>query len=223
MKKTITLLLAAASMAVGANELTLQWKDNTASLASFDFGSDNAITIALAIDMQSINSSKGFTNIVTLNNTGTSYAFCTAKKGYYTTIGGTDSYFFEILYDAIINTEDMQIDREVSYAVSIFTLKNEGYTYSITSNLYLWDEDMVEIDSASAAETFDYDFGTYSTIAINEAFAKTEDVRVFDVSYNNDPDMLKTIATSFLPVPEPTTATLSLLALAGLAARRRRR
>ncbi|MBE6410442.1 MAG: PEP-CTERM sorting domain-containing protein [Akkermansiaceae bacterium] len=39
----------------------------------------------------------------------------------------------------------------------------------------------------------------------------------------SDAQFVKGITTSFVAVPEPTTATLSLLALAGLAARRRRK
>lgn len=69
---------------------------------------------------------------------------------------------------------------------------------------------------------------------MNSEYLSTDSVKVYTDTYD-EPAIRLAIAESMLPtsdtpggsdsptVPEPTTATLSLLALAGLAERRRRR
>lgn len=63
------------------------------------------------------------------------------------------------------------------------------------------------------------------TVAVSEAVTLTKDdgIRIWSNSTNEHYTNLSLSALSNKVVPEPTTATLSLLALCGLAARRRRR
>ena len=87
--------------------------------------------------------------------------------------------------------------------------------------------------SDTKSNNWDYNFGSYTQLTINEEFLSSGDVSVYNTAFSVDESL--EIAKGMLPfesdptapsdptIPEPTTATLSLLALAALAARRRRR
>lgn len=235
MKKTITLLLAAAGVAMAeVTPLTLQWEDGYAASpqgAKYnEYAEGMYNTVTLVVDLN-------WDALLTDESTETPIFSANAANGKYIGMGlfvGNSKYL-----DAWINDVDevdtisfkySAIDNFRSYTDAAFVFTSydfkEGKSY-FEAYLYL---------SADNGETYTLELRTNpkKTTACDNGGFDTIASFSYDSEYVNKMDVYDTYlmpsehleAISKLntaSVPEPTTATLSLLALAGLAARRRRR
>ena len=231
MKKTLTLLFAAAGFAAAeTTPITLAWDNNNATWGNVDFGADKTISVAVELNWSNVVNTSALTSIYTIDTNDKDDYYLGIRSQKY--IGGTnDCSFYGTLYDGIINHTTLDYgDKLVSYATSILSIENTGLTYCITNSLYLWDENEELITSVSKSDSWNYGFGDYTGISINSNFVVNGNIDVYNNVFK-EPEALEGVAKRLLPsaptpgdgnIPEPTTATLSLLALAGLAARRRR-
>ncbi|MBR5213724.1 MAG: PEP-CTERM sorting domain-containing protein [Akkermansia sp.] len=220
MKKTITLLLAAASMAMGAEKMNWDWDTNTESY------NGSQVSAVFTLDLNAIKTAEYDNNpLLTFNVGYKTYGI----MSYYEPGYGWPDYLEIALYDPSISYG--------SYAKSINSYSSAvvGYTYDSSqgSKMYL-----ALIDAEGNAEPVSSSgwYGAASDGLVIDELNKNACITQIDV-YNaalSDEDMLYAmtfpsdgpntpVEPSEPAVPEPTTATLSLLALAGLAARRRRR
>ncbi len=162
---------------------------------------DSVLTLALANDTGAVVMGKTYADdvrLATTTETGDAVA-----RGY--AFGGTNN-------DAqVANTSD-------------YTTLGRNFTVNETNTVTF----TVAYDSAKSefVGTLTYD-GASKSVDLGDSFAVNAITATFDgdrgyLGYVNDIKL--TVSTVPPPaVPEPTTATLSLLALAGLAARRRRK
>lgn len=241
--------MALAGVAVAAETPVAVWTLDDVSLS----GNTNYTTDANNVTLSSLNISgdNGYTVMITMNWTkvsnapvlwfsttdGTGYANSTATFGYkggahhaclFNTSGsnghcvnsytGTNDNLPDYLSD------DTGITGTGGNDANVTSLKDKTLTYFITSldgntKLYelLNDGNVTLIATQSGMKT-----GTLDTLVVghwNGANAHqdgTMDIQLYS-------SVLEVPQMKALTVPEPTTATLSLLALAGLAARRRRK
>ena len=113
-------------------------------------------------------------------------------------------------YENIANTPCMNYSTSISYLLTDGTVntvaaeKNDLYRFTIKEGNTA--VDMVNVFNATGIE-------------VDDTYINSYNVSSGYLSFND----AKALSVSRLSIPEPTTATLSLLALAGLAARRRRK
>ena len=113
---------------------------------------------------------------------------------------------------------------DVALQEMIVGATEEGMSYTLTLIDNLTDEDMLELETAigSGALTLEnYEWSSIATYAIN---SDSQFVTIQSTGLVLADNSLQAVVISTVNnVPEPATATLSLLALAALAARRRRK
>ena len=254
MKKTLTLLFAAASMAMAADDITPIGLDfttvevdgniekKTATLNTADF-SDNAFSVVLTLDFKNLTSGGG--NLFLVNGTTHYPAFPDDKKS--ASWGMMHEYSYEEymwyyeesskLYGVANSSKNSQaIDYSLlamkpEYADVVYSYKVENNVSVLTTTMYLYNGNHEQIDEYVNTYTNSKNYlSSYTSIDIFSS--AVTDLQLYNVALEGDQiqtalDALKGNNTPSTPgdgnVPEPTTATLSLLALAGLAARRRRR
>lgn len=229
MKKTITLLLAAAGLAMGATDITnqLDWTNNTIQLSDFtsDFNTNNnSITIAMTLDWHALIGIEKHRIISIQNNNGSNGV----GVGYvgkhktddlnltYIDINGdfyTDKNKYGNGYESVATYPT------ITDCVLIFT--NSGITTTdFKAWLYVWsDSDTPNVYATNY--TKDTGLEKLEQIVFASNYRDYADNIHVYMGIVDDIDALAT-TTKNASIPEPTTATLSLLALAGLAARRRR-
>ena len=139
---------------------------------------------------------------------------------------GSSSAFAFILQDSTTPLHVAQVDTDTSGAIDLLCLaSNETYTlwYRGATSATLTFNYIVEDDNLCYTYKFNDDPESEKiTVAEGITEENLSWQPVFWWLENNNTDYKVTNVT-FSMVPEPTTATLSLLALAGLAARRRRK
>ena len=215
MKKTLITLMALAGVAI-ANDTGTQF--NTAltesiTLSNYTFG--DAFTIELELYVKNaMDSNTGFIQF--------------ASNGWIA--NQAHSYFG-------INTSDSNNITEVSGAYTK-VIDGNNYTYTATSISPLWCQNTTLNGSESRGSVWSNEDNLGVTIAtdgvdswITLTYDETSsiiDTWKFTGVVLNAKDIkldtnLSVVSSNINLVPEPTTATLSLLALAGLAARRRRK
>ncbi len=219
MKKTITLLLATAGLAVAASDpLDITWDaDNKASLQS----SLDAISVVFTFDLSQLTATGLYEPIKTpiFQWDGT--------DEYGSVNGGVEHYYLDDPGYSYSNGIEGFYNSSGSGYKSIigFTEAIVGYTYGTNqkSKFYL-----TLIDAQGVETNYEPVEGgkTRAQLAITNLTKHTGigEIEVYDsvLSADEITSAMKGMAAA-PAVPEPTTATLSLLALAGLAARRRRR
>ena len=243
MKKTLITLLALAGVAAAGEvtftDLTQNITDSTSGItftqstglftgsvtnyegADAGKGSNGAITFA--IDWAAASALTANTCILTLNYDGNTAYNSGKNSGIYWTNGNIKAWFAGAVNSGgntadttevadakqIIGGKDYVIltlrydDLGASNAtkgVSLFTSTSEIYEY--------WDQGSSSYDEVTS-------------IYINTDLVKAVTIMTGEINDATAKAGVTNLATAM--VPEPTTATLSLLALAGLAARRRRR
>ena len=252
MKKTITLLLAATSVAMAkTTDVTdlLVWDENntTASLVGAGF-TNSDITVVLTLNWQNFDTNSISHDIFTIRD-GANHCLGLGMYfdgGYekdfnliYSNTGGviyTNAYqganYLNSVNSAVVFTAGVITKTETYYVKDdkgnilkdedgkYVTDKREVQKYTLTGYLYLWDgvnetPSLIEIIFDSNALDIDY---TSLTLGPNSVVDK---MAVYTGVTDNPLNLAEKMLG--LSTPEPTTATLSLLALAGLAARRRRR
>ncbi len=150
--------------------------------------------------------------IVTLDNKGS------FTLGYSLRTQGGEGFAMN-LYDTGIVTLQAQNTGRMNYAkVSSITAQLTGIKEGIQERVLVNKDSMVSFDNTQTTYAFtDANGITMTAVDSLEALAEATAPSYFVTKDDSG------IKVSYVLVPEPTTATLSLLALAGLAARRRRR
>jgi len=233
MKKTIlTVLFSTACIAVGVEPVNLEWDDNQASLNNGQFNS-NAISIVFTLD---------FTKLTT--NGGDIFKLY-GHNGSYNTWDGM-SHQYESAYSPWEDDENKLVgirNGSVNTGSLEYNLLSKPsatsadfvYRYSygeaggnLDITMYVYDNTGKQIDTKNFPSNTTKGYLTNFTLleltspAINnaEVYNKTLQGGEIELAIRH---LKGGDAPDSPTVPEPTTATLSLLALAGLAARRRRR
>ena len=225
MKKTIITLLTLAGVAVGA-DLTIQ-NDTTETLSNADniyYGDNVTLNVESAISTGQLQFISG-TDItaITLNFTEAGSISC-SKNWWMTSDSGT----VESVNFGFVLTSDAQDD-------FISKLDSVGsYTQQLISYSQSWEVDEC-FDDGKISLTLSDNLTSLGYTVVTGNITSLDDLKPGEVGlgqYNTDkngtdnykaPVMLYIKAVKTSNIPEPTTATLSLLALAGLAARRRRK
>lgn len=235
MKKTITLLLAAASMAMGATpDLNIDNKENNAN-SSYSFTSTTIeATVAVNLNLSNLLNLQDNTPIFTLVGLHTG-------GGRNVTVGlGIDPSgpYMDALTANGINWEYLDIElentviRQAAHGIVTFTLQQDPETgkVALSELLFLYDKEGNMLTNAAYLGMFrslyTAQYGNFTTFNITKDLVYG--AQVYNSVLDNEAQykLADEMMDSYLgnsPVPEPTTATLSLLALSALAARRRRR
>ena len=222
MKKTLITLMALAGVAVAGEALTLPGEDDFTWIAGSNAsgigtGSSAAIieNLAAAITADNI----GNTDLTGwFGGTGQAYV----QSSYPTDISITSSASFSFKCRPELNGEYVALGLTKEYTASSITLtfntdKALGYS--------LW-----SYDGTTATELIGNTYQAAGDVSVTYDAALVEPSQLFVVWTANHPTgnagggaavTVSNIGVSY--IPEPATATLSLLALAGLAARRRRK
>ena len=238
MKKTILLLFAASSVAIAANDITnsITWtSDTTATIKPLS----GDMSIAFLLNWDEINEDKKQT-LFTAYGPGSiteSDMYGVGMGIYYTTASGYDlnsihvsesNVNYIIDPDGYTNITAVLNPKEytsITSAVLVYTFDKNTQSNNMNGTfggtLYLWldsEETPLSIYAGYQSNTY---VGSLKNLVFDEKRIDTQSIRLYDGVIEDSEELAKAIRAS--TIPEPTTATLSLLALAGLAARRRRR
>lgn len=239
MKKTLALLLAFAGIASAATEIDLtgKWDGNTAAISGETF-TDGKASFVVSLDIDKLASWTPEEGKVPLAYLGATNTYQQDIK-----LGlSIDTYNSGIIcpwknrneqdtYKGVTATLPIPDKFTYSYATLLFTVYTDGNNSLGTGYLYLFDDKLEVVDYTMSENC---NLGTtiltgipYSSFTIDSDYVIADSVAVYNGHFSTE-DEMKAALKSVLPaadttVPEPATATLSLLALAGLAARRRRK
>lgn len=245
MKKTIALLLAAASMAMGATkvDLTEKWADNTAKISTETF-TNGAATVIFTLNLDALkkwsastgNIQLGYLSGVNSSDSSKMSHMGVALSSKYNEIstwknnGNFESYHQKVCSMPLPSDID---GKNYSYATVFFTLETNKNNTLISAYLYLLDEELGEVIDFTTGlnktlTSTMMDGQKYTDFTINPEYVNMDQVALYNGKIETETEKTEAIKALFQSspnptIPEPTTATLSLLALAGLAARRRRR
>lgn len=239
MKKSIFLLFAATGIssadAVTDISNSLEWTHSgTTSQADISQQVDNSqqLTVAISLNWGKIvqleASNNEFFTISgpysgsTAQSNGTKYVGTGLKVDYLYNYelggyGGDNKKSYESVHTLKIENETLY-SKNVEYATIVFTMNaptNERAVY-----LQLWDKNMNLLfedgsDSPSAP------INQSSAVAISYNGTLVNDLHLYSGMLDSS-EAAANIAYTMLTIPEPTTSTLCLLSVLGLAARRRR-
>lgn len=241
MKKTITLLLAATSVAMAkTTDVTdlLVWDENntTASLVGVDFNNTD-VTVALTLNWDNLNVYQEYQDIFTVTDESNhrigvgmyfDYDWCNDINLIYSENGGPGYITEQGAYQYIPMSADSIVNSALVFTATTIEEEDEdenGETivsvfYQLTGYLYLWENGVKEPYSAQLFARFEEAKNVdYLTLHLGSN-SIVDQVEVYTGVTDNPLNLAEKMLG--LSTPEPTTATLSLLALAGLAARRRR-
>ncbi len=227
MKKTMTLLFAAMSSVFAATtDVTdlLVWDDShtTASIVGAEFV-DSEITVVLTLNWQNFDTTSETHDIFTISDAAN---HSVGIGMYYADMGANDINMIYSNQGKSDYTGDKGSYQTVPYtsferSAVVFTATMEDNYYVITGHLYLWETDSESPNYAKVyaqkqnVKNLGYEWLTLGPNSVVDKVAVYSGV-------TENPLQLAENLINGVTVPEPTTATLSLLALAGLAARRRR-
>lgn len=239
MKKTLIALLAVSSMAMAASldDADIKQAGNT----GYDTWGNN-FTVAITLDAEELSTllEKGQTpawgtDIVTYICNGTKTGVTVNggssdnkinTSGLYARWGNTTNWN-SLQWQGSNNLSDLNGDAAGTGWVNIASA-GLVYSFGATSGTAVAFT-LIDTEGNAIVDSYVVASGLKSSAAVAAALTFGDSVAssyYFD-SYmgGNEADMkaLANAAATAAPIPEPTTATLSLLALAGLAARRRRR
>lgn len=233
MKKTLITLLALAGVA-GAAQLTLPGNDDFTWIAGSNasgIGTGSSAAIIQQLASAITNPNIGNTDLTGwFGGTGQSYA-----QGDYNDIAITGTNSFTFKSRPILSGEYVALGVSLEETASAITLT---FTNDKKAGYSLWSYDATtstatELIATTGLTTAGTVEATYNTANVNPSTLFV----VWTANYpgtgnaegGNTPVTISDIALNYTAVPaapvipEPTTATLSLLALAGLAVRRRRK
>ena len=221
MKKTFITLLALAGVAAADTATTpdeLTWTSLAITTpANGVLGAGNSV-IDWSEDTGSLTNSWELSFTLDPSRVSNQYLFGTVKGS-----SGADGYTLQITSGGAIRLNQNK-------SVELLTVGSytaEDSAVAITLQFVKFVDAEGEFKSGTFTLTVGNDSASYTVDAIdNTVFTKGSNNNVWT---NGGAEKLSGISLKYadsvvsLPVPEPTTATLSLLALAGLAARRRRK
>lgn len=247
MKKTLALLLAAASAAFAADKVDLVWNNNTASLTGAGLSTSTGVTVAYTLNFANIQKEHFF--------------YFMDEIGYGVGMGGDfgggtyigswlvhpefgGDYDWNILdysADSILTTSG------AAYMSIVYSMQYVDSKYSVREDLYMWDsvgELLVHKFDTASPSSSQLTLNSFVGLNINSNYIATNGIDVYSGTMTEEERKAAALAVLGLnggddstgdggndagggsadtTVPEPATATLSLLALAALAARRRRK
>ncbi len=239
MKKTLIALLAVSSMAMAASldEAAIKQAGNTGYNTL-----GNNFTVAITLDVEELRSllEKGQTpawgtDIVSYNANGTLTGVTVnggSSGGKINTSGlyarwGTNAAWNSVTWNGSTNLSDLNGDAEgtgwdnVASAGLVYSF---GATSGTTVAFTLIDtEGTAIVDSCVTAGGLKSGSAGAAALTFGDSVASSYYFSTYMGNATADMKALANTVAITNPIPEPTTATLSLLALAGLAARRRRR
>ncbi len=196
----------------------------------------NATLDATAITLESGKSIE-FTNVTIGADTSISVAAAQAAavQTYFSLKGDSSATYDAILADSSINAStaggSLDIDG-TSYTISNLDVSSASVTGSLTINILLTDVELVALQENLANADTDTEFAFVIACLTNVDEMDSVEININTVDgnvYSFAGDSVSTtnsklvISVSADSIPEPSTSALSLLALAGLLARRRRR
>ena len=249
MKKTLSLILLTASFAMAATEvdLTGKWSGNTADLSEVDF-TNGQFSVVLTLDMSKLRGDTYFFAVEGDDCTGytptTTIGYGFDAWNEYTKLvaySGT----LEDKNDAFTNTKNLgaydadgQYDfTEVAYTTMVFNYSysydavNDVHNSSYNMTMLKWDKNGNLYVDPIYRENTRKSFGISDQLTmLTISSMNVKDIEFYTGNFSKEEsiEQANRLADELFGrtgndnVPEPTTATLSLLALAGLAARRRR-
>lgn len=253
MKKTFTLLLASASASFAASPVNLNWTGNVADISETTFtGGKATFVLTLDLDAiqawvdASDKSNEKLGYLSGYNSLGSAGNPLTTEIGlilqaqtdslliqpwrynenYSSQTSGGHSYQGTTTTLPLPETID---NKSYSYATLVFTVETSNNNSKATGYMFYFDDKLNMVgQSTSAQKTLGSTFLNnmpYRSFTINTNYVNPNYVALYDGVVANSLEAAE-VAKAVLPIgsiPEPTTTTLSLLALAGLAARRRRK
>ncbi len=234
MKKNIIILLCAGSSAFAATQpvYSIDNSNNTASSThSFEAVDSANINIALKLDGQKfVNIGYDSTLLFNVGNGSESITIGSQFDLYYPGVNTGLLKGSDVDYNSLclqLYTDSGRLT-EVAYVTLMFTYQKDGLKQGYDGlGYYLaaWDKDgnlMEDIVSGLDGMSWNpvsYNIDNFTMLNINTDLIIS--ANVYDAEFDSKEGM-KIFNQMVNNIPEPTTATLSLLALAGLAARRRR-
>jgi len=222
MKKTIIALMALTGVAMGADTTAADLQDLlTTELAESGYTVEGNFSYTLSFTMTGDIPYTGGNGKYTLKLADSYYLLSQAHQ-YWGLGAGQDG--------VTTDTSTYTFSKNTAGTEYTYTSKEDSFIYTWTRNADNTDSSTrslgnpagvsvtLESDGTDSILTLSYNG---STITDKFVFKGTE----FDLSAIgiNPTPTLSSMSVSINSIPEPTTATLSLLALSGLAARRRRR
>ncbi len=224
MKKTFTLLFAAAGVAIGATNVTEQliWNaDKTvADLTGITF-SNNDVSVVITLNWNKITDAK-YQDIFTICDKDSTHKlgvgmFDNDEINLIYTNKGDEGY---ISYTGAFADVDKDSTGEVQSAAFVFTGTLIGpKQMTINGYLYLWEGTNTSPRLVTVTSNREVSM-TYNNLTLSNGL--TDKIEVYTGVVDNPEELASALLIKDDNIPEPTTATLGLLALAGLAARRRR-
>lgn len=121
------------------------------------------------------------------------------------------------------DTTGVFYNMQTSTTGGVFVTPDKKVNNSFTANTPLTLTTTVEWDTTKSQFVASLSYGKTSLTSYDLGTSYTLDKLVFSLDGGNSTQTVSGVSVSANLVPEPATATLSLLALAGLAARRRRK
>ncbi len=247
MKKTIALLLATASAAFAATKVDLEWNNNTAGLTGAGLSTSTGVTVAYTLNFANIQKQHFF---YFLDEIGYG-AGMGGDFGGSTYIGSWlvhPEYGGDYDWNILDYSADELLTSGAAYMSIVYSMQYVGNKYTVREDLYMWDSvgELIAYDYDEASpSSSQLTFGNFKEININGSYVSTNGIDVYSGTMSEEERKAAALAVLGLnagddttggnggndagggstdtTVPEPATATLSLLALAALAARRRRK
>ena len=238
MKKTIALLLAAAGATLATEPLQLKWENNTASLTTdingnvidynglINYNYSNTLAVAISLNWQAIVQAVGtgsynLFQIADSNenkNHGLCLYFSQTGKNY---VDAWTNSQDDVYNEFFVELQDSWTTATKAAIVYNSYISGKSISPSFDAYLYIWDENgNQKTVHASYANAHATSLESLNAISYDDTYINN--INVYNDLFGGN-DAAKLAERVVASIPEPTTATLSLLALAGLAARRRRR
>ena len=249
MKKTLLVITALAGISEGADYTALYTGADVQTTTAFGFSSENA-SVAITLDVDAlkeclnstwVNGTATVTSIVkmtgTWNGDGNIDGYVgidingssTSKYGTFYGEGGSPSkniHARAIKFDGL--SEQVKFNSSTNWdnfeSITLVLTYDNNSILSAYYTAALADGSSSVLSGSTSSILFTIDTVGRTDLMMDSVTVNTDLVKAVAI-YNSalSADEAKAVGVNMLTIPEPTTATLSLLALAGLAARRRRK
>ena len=188
MKKTLALLLAAASAAFAADKVDLVWNNNTASLTGAGLSKANGATVAYTLDLNKVKSLGSYAEVCNfyfsdeLNNSiglGNGEYFGGKYLGAWVDDGNGGYYCYQMFEEDIT---DLILTDGATYASVVYSIQGE-VKYSIQMDVYIWDAagDLVASNSTSYERSGNqYTLHSFNSITVDPNYVTASGTEVYN-------------------------------------------